>query len=67
MKKCSSLWKSGDSLTHFRPVFCSRINQLVFTSKMFEKLLWKSDILRKDVGHQPASLLKMSLIRRCFC
>ena len=34
------------SLTHFRPMFHLRINQVVcFTSKMFEKHLWKSDIL----------------------
>ena len=25
---------------------------LVFTSKMFEKHLWKSDILSKDAGHR---------------
>ena len=41
-------------------------NQVVgFTSKMFEKHLWKSDILSKDAG-RPASLLKMSLFHRCF-
>ena len=32
---------------------------------MFEKHLWKSDILSKDAGHRPASLLKMSLFY-CF-
>ena len=32
---------------------------------MFEKHLWKSDILSKDAG-RPASLLKMSFFRRCF-
>ena len=39
---------------------------MVFTSKMCEKHLWKSDILNKDAGYQPASLLKMSLFHRCF-
>ena len=39
---------------------------LVFTSKMFEKHLWKSDILRKDAGRWPASFLKMSFFHRCF-
>ena len=33
---------------------------------MFEKHLWKSDILSKDAVHRPASLLKMSLFHRCF-
>ena len=33
---------------------------------MFEKHLWKSDILSKDAGHRPASLLKMSLFHRYF-
>ena len=33
---------------------------------MFEKDLWKSDILSKDAGRWPASLLKMSLFHRCF-
>ena len=32
--------------------------ELVFTSKMFEKYLWKSDILINDAGQRPASLLK---------
>ena len=31
------------------------------TSKMFEKHLWKTDILSKDASHCPVSLLKMSL------
>ena len=39
---------------------------MVFTSKMFEKHLWKSDILIKDADHRPASLLKMALFHRCF-
>ena len=50
-------------LTHFRPMFHLQTNQ-VFTSKMFEKHLWKSDI--KDAGHRPACLLKMLLFHRCF-
>ena len=33
---------------------------------MFEKHLWKSDILSKYAGHRPASLLKMPLFHRCF-
>ena len=33
---------------------------------MFEKYLWKSDILSKDAGHRPASLLKISLFHRYF-
>ena len=40
-----------------------------FTSKMFKKHLWKSDILSEDAGHRPhrpESLLKMSLFYRFF-
>ena len=33
---------------------------------MFEKHVWKSDILSKDAGHRPASLLKMSFFHRSF-
>ena len=33
---------------------------------MFEKHLWKSEILIKNAGHEPAFLLKMSLFRKCF-
>ena len=33
---------------------------------MFEKHLWKSDILSKDAARWPAFLLKMSLFHRCF-
>ena len=29
---------------------------MVFTSKIFEKHLWKSDILSKDGGHRPAQV-----------
>ena len=55
------------NLTHFGTMFHLRTNQVVgFTSKMFEKHLWKSDILSKDAGHRPASLFKMSLFHRCF-
>ena len=39
---------------------------MVFTSKMFEKRLWKSDFLSKDAGRRPASLLKMSLFHWRF-
>ena len=40
-------------LTHFQPIFHLWINQVVgFTSKMFEKHLWKSDILSKYAGHR---------------
>ena len=43
------------------------IRLLVFTSKMFEKKhLWQSDILSKDAGHWPVSLLKRSLYHRYF-
>ena len=48
-------------------MFHLRINQVVdFSRKMFEKYLWKRDILSKDSGHRPASLLKMSLFYRSF-
>ena len=33
---------------------------------MFKKRQWKSNILSKDAGHRPPSLLKMSLFHRCF-
>ena len=33
---------------------------------MFEKHLWKSDILSKDAGRWPAYLFKMSLFHMCF-
>ena len=39
---------------------------MVFTSKMCEKHLRNSDILSKDAGHRPASLLKMLLFHRYF-
>ena len=38
---------------------------MVFTSTS-KKHLWKSDILNKDPGHQPTSLLKMLLFHGCF-
>ena len=58
-------------LSEFNPFSTSasltdKLGKLVFTSKMFEKHLWKSDILSKDTVHGPASLLKMSLFNRCF-
>ena len=54
-------------LTHFRPMFLLRINQVVgFTSKILEKHLWKSGILSKDAGHRPPFLLKQALFHRCF-
>ena len=40
-----------------------------FTSKMFKRHSWKSDILSEDAGHRPhrpEPLLKMSLFYRCF-
>ena len=46
------LSKFISQLTQFQPMFHLRTNQ-VFTSKMFEKHLWKSDI-------------KMLLFHRCF-
>ena len=33
---------------------------------MFQKHLWKSDILSKHAGRRPTSLLKMPLFHRCF-
>ena len=39
---------------------------MVFTSKMCETHLWKSDILSKDGGYRPTSLLEMSLFGRYF-
>ena len=33
---------------------------------MFEKHLWKSDILSKDAGRQPASLLKSVTLPQGF-
>ena len=39
---------------------------MVFTCKLFEKHLWKSDSLSKDEDHRLASLLKLSLFHRCF-
>ena len=33
---------------------------------MFEKHLWKSDILSEKAGHRPASLLKISLFKVFF-
>ena len=45
------------TLTHFRPMFHLWINQVVcFTSKMFEKHLWKSDILSKHAGHHDVTI-----------
>ena len=38
---------------------------MVFTSTR-RKHLWKSGILNKDPGRQPASLLKMLLFHGCF-
>ena len=37
-----------------------------FYQQMCEKHKWKSDILSKDAGRWSASLLKMSLFRRCL-
>ena len=38
-------------LPDFRPMFHLQINQEIgFTSRMFEKHLWKTDILSKDAG-----------------
>ena len=55
------------TLTDFKPIFTyAKTSKMVFTSKMCKKHSWKSDILYKDTGHRPASLLKMSLFHRCF-
>ena len=37
-----------------------------FTKNVHEKQLWKSGILSKDAGRWHASLLKISLLRKCF-
>ena len=36
---------------------------MVFTTEMFEKHLWKSDILSEDAGHRPAYLFIMSFFQ----
>ena len=59
------IWKIPQPIFDQCPTYVET-RQLVFTSKMFEKHLWKSNILSKDAGHRPASLLKMSLFHRCF-
>ena len=42
-------------------------NQVVgFTSKVFQKYLWKSDIRSKDAGRCPSSLLKISRFHSCI-
>ena len=50
------IWKIPQHIFDQCPTYVET-RQLVFTSKMFEKHLWKSNILSKDVGHRPASLL----------
>ena len=54
-------------LTHFRPMFHFYRFQVVgFYKQNVWKHPWKSDILSKDAGHEPTSLHKLSLFRRCF-
>ena len=51
-------WGTPDKsiLTHFRPMFHLRINQVVgFYLQNVWKHLWKSDIVIKDAGRWPAS------------
>ena len=54
-------------LTHFRPMFHLRINQVVgFKLQNIWKTPVEGGILSKDAGHRPASLLKISLFHMCF-
>ena len=46
--------------------YLCRNQVVVFTGKMFEKHLLKSDILSKDAGRWPTPLVKMSFFHRCF-
>ena len=41
--------------------FMQKAGSWFLLAKMFKKQLWKSDILSKDAGHRPGSLLKISL------
>ena len=56
------IWKIPQHIFDQCPTYVET-RQLVFTSKMFEKHLWKSNILSKDVLND---LLKMSPFDRCF-
>ena len=56
------IWKIPQPIFDQCPTYVET-RQLVFTSKMFEKHLWKSNILSKDVLND---LLKMSPFDRCF-
>ena len=46
-------------------IYWTQTQILLFTSKIYEKHLWKS-ILSKDAGHPTAFLLKIPLFHRCF-
>ena len=56
------IWKITQPIFDQCPTYVET-RQLVSTSKMFEKHLWKSNILSKDVLND---LLKMSRFDRCF-
>ena len=61
IKSLSLMWhKTCCLLNHFWRMFYLCGNQ-AFNSKKLEKHLRKSDILSKDAGRWPASLLKISL------
>ena len=50
------------ALTHFQPRFhLNKPGCWFLLAKCLKKQLWKSDILSKDAGHWPVSLIKMSL------
>ena len=58
---------SKQALTHFQPIFhLNKPGCWFLLAKCLKKHLWKSDILIKDAGHWPVSLLKMSLYHRYF-
>ena len=58
--------RSNGTKIHLDATLYGETRWMVFTSEMCEKHQWKSDILSKDAGHQPGSLLKISLFHRCF-
>ena len=54
---------SKQILTHFQPMFHLNKPGSLFLVKFVKKHLWKSDILSKDAGQWPASLVKMILTK----
>ena len=58
---------SKQTLTHFQPIFhTNKPGSWFLLAKCLKKHLWIRDILSKDVGHLPVSLLKISLYHRHF-